>query len=137
MTMDRTRVLIVDDGLIFIEAAAFVLRAAGYDTDSASDAERAIEKIPVFRPHLILMDIQMPGMDGIELTRTLKADAKTQDIVIVAFTSFAKKGDENQLRAAGFDGYVAKPLDVMTLAAEVRFWLEGPGSARASRFMWP
>jgi CheY-like chemotaxis protein len=135
--MDSTRVLVVDDNDIFIEMARFVLEAAGYVVQSAAGAAQALAILPVFRPDLILMDIQMPVTDGFELTRQLKADAATRHIVIVAFTAFAIKGDEALLRDAGFDGYVGKPVDVMTLAAELRFWLEAPPSARASRFVWP
>jgi CheY-like chemotaxis protein len=83
------------------------------------------------------MDVQMPVMDGIELTRRLKADPATTHIVIVAFTAFALHGDAQKLQDAGFNGYIGKPVDVVTLAAEVRFWLEGPTSGRASRFAWP
>ena len=135
--MSLTRVLIVDDNEMFIEMAKFVLAAAAYEVEASSDAGQALLQIPVFLPDLILMDVQMPGMDGIELTQQLKADPATKHIVIVAFTAFALKGDAPMLQAAGFDGYIAKPVDVMTLAAEVRFWLEGPGSARGSHFVWP
>ncbi len=135
--MTQTRVLVVDDNEMFIEMTKFVLNAAGYLVETASSASQAQLCIPVFQPDVILMDIQMPVMDGMELTRQLKADTKTRQIVIVAFTAHALKGDELGLRAAGFDGYIAKPVDVMTLAAEVRFWLEGPASARGSHFVWP
>ncbi len=135
--MDATRVLIVDDNHLFIEMASFVLNAAGNAVDTASDAQQALSKIAAMPPDLILMDVQMPVMDGIELTQRLKADPATRHIVIVAFTAFALKGDTPKLQAAGFDGYVGKPVDVTTLAAEVRFWLEGPVSARASHFVWP
>lgn len=137
LNMSLTRVLIVDDNEMFIEMAKFVLAAAGYEVDGSSDAAAALLTIPIFLPDLILMDVQMPGVDGIELTRRLKADPATQHIVIVAFTAFALKGDASMLQAAGFNGYIAKPVDVMTLAAEVRFWLEGPESARGSPFVWP
>ncbi len=135
--MDLTRVMVIDDHAIFIEMATFVLQAAAFEVRSASDAHEALGVIPAFRPHVILMDIQMPVMDGIELTRQLKADAATKEIVILAFTAFAAKGDARTLQAAGFNGYIGKPVDVMTLAAEVRFWLEGPPSARGSHFAWP
>ena len=135
--MHMTRVLVVDDNAMFIEMTRFVLTAAGYQVDVASSASQALLQIPVCKPDVILMDIQMPDTDGITLTRQLKADPATRQITIVAFTAFALKGDELGLRAAGFDGYIAKPVDVMTLAAEVRFWLDGPSSARASRFVWP
>jgi two-component system, cell cycle response regulator DivK len=135
--MDLTRILIVDDNDMFIEMATFILNAAAYVVESAPDAHQALLKIPVFLPHLILMDVQMPVMDGIELTRRLKADPATAHIVIVAFTAFALQGDAQKLQDAGFNGYIGKPVDVVTLAAEVRFWLEGPTSGRASRFAWP
>ncbi len=135
--MTLTRVMIVDDNEMFIQMAKVVLLGASYDVDASSDASQALLKIPVFLPDLILMDIQMPVMDGIELTRRLKADPATKHIVIVAFTAFALKGDALKLKAAGFDGYIAKPVDVMTIAAQVRFWLEGPASARGSHFVWP
>ena len=135
--MGKTRVQVVDDNEMFIEMAKFVLTQAGYEVETASDAEIAISKIPVFQPDLILMDIQMPVIDGIELTKRLKADQATRKIPIIAFTAYATKGDEHDLKAAGFDGYIGKPVDVTTLAAEVAFWVEGPESARRSRFVWP
>lgn len=135
--MTPTRVLIVDDNPMFIEMASVALAAGGFEVESASDAGRALSQIPVFRPELILMDVQMPGMDGIELTRHLKADPAIRHIVIVAFTAFALKGDSALLQAAGFNGFIAKPVDVMTLGAMVRFWLEGPASARGSHLVWP
>ncbi|EHR72056.1 CheY-like receiver domain-containing protein [Burkholderiales bacterium JOSHI_001] len=135
--MGQTRVLVVDDNEAFIEMTKFVLTAAGNVVDAASDACSALSKIPVFLPDVILMDIQMPVIDGIELTKRLKADSATQNIPVIAFTAHASKGDEHQMKAAGFDGYIGKPVDVMTLAAEVAFWLEGPASARRSHFVWP
>lgn len=135
--MNPTRVLIVDDQAMFIEMATLVLCAAGYEVEASPGATQALLQIPAFLPDLILMDVQMPVMDGIELTRRLKADPATEHIVIVAFTAYALKGDTLKLKAAGFDGYIAKPVDVTTLAAQVRFWLEGPVSARGSHFVWP
>jgi CheY-like chemotaxis protein len=135
--MALTRVLIVDDNEMFIEMAKFVLSAAAYDVETSPDARHALAQIQVCLPDLILMDVQMPDMDGIELTQLLRADPKTKHIVIVAFTAYALKGDAAKLQAAGFNGYIAKPVDVMTLAAEVRFWFEGPESARGSHFVWP
>ena len=135
--MNQTRVLIVDDNEMFIEMAKFILTAAAYEVRTASDANQALLQLPDFMPALILMDVQMPVMDGIELTRKLKDDPATQNMVIVAFTAYALQGDAPKLQAAGFNGYIAKPVDVMTLAAQVRFWLEGPASARGSHFVWP
>ncbi|MBK6851338.1 MAG: response regulator [Burkholderiales bacterium] len=135
--MTVTRVLVVDDIEMFCEMAKVVLDAAGFDTETSCDAQAAQARIGVFQPDVILMDIQMPEVDGIELTRRLKADPATRHIVVVAFTAFAARGDEQGLKAAGFDGFIAKPVDVMTLAAQVHFWLEAPASARGSHFVWP
>ena len=135
--MNQTRVLIVDDNEMFLEMAKVVLTAAAYEVRTAPDASQALLQMPVFLPDLILMDVQMPVMDGVELTRQLKANPATKHITIVAFTAYALQGDAHKLQAAGFNGYIAKPVNVMTLAAQVRFWLEGPQSARGSHFVWP
>ena len=137
LNMDPKRVLVVDDDEAFIEMAKFVLTAAGNVVEAASDSGSAALRIPVFAPDVILMDIQMPVVDGIELTKRLKADPTTQHIPVIAFTAYASKGEGHDLKAAGFDGYIGKPVNVMTLAAEVAFWLEGPESARRSSFVWP
>ena len=135
--MTPPRILIVDDNALFIEMAMHVLVAAGYSAEGAAGAEEALRRIPVFKPGVILMDIQMPGIDGMALTRQLKADPDTRAIVILAYTAFAAKGDELGLKAAGFDGYIAKPVEVTSLVAQIRFWQEGPASARASHVVWP
>ena len=119
-----SRVLIVDDNPPNIALAGYVLNAAGFQVDSAGDGAQALIRIAARRPELILMDIQMPGVDGLELTRRLKADAATRDIVIVAFTAYAMKGDEARMRAAGCDGYLSKPIDVATFAASVQDFLD-------------
>ena|SRR5450631_2319554 len=123
--MTAARVLIVDDNALNVQLASFVLTQAAFETESAADAQEALKLIPVFRPDLILMDIQMPGMDGLALTRMLKADPVTRDIVMVAFTAYAMKGDEVKFRAAGCDGYLRKPIEVLHFADEVRACL-GP-----------
>jgi CheY-like chemotaxis protein len=126
--MDAPRVLIVDDNALNIELVNFVLGADGFEVASALDAEQALARLPMFNPALVLMDIQMPGMDGLELTRRLKADAATRHIVVVAFTAYAMKGDEAKLREAGCDGYISKPIDVGRFAAQVRQHLAGTAS---------
>lgn len=121
-------VLIVDDNAVNVDLASFVLEAAGLRVEAAADAEQARACIARNAPDLVLMDIQMPGMDGLALTRLLKADAATRHIVIVAFTAYAMKGDEAKMRAAGCDGYISKPIEVASFAATVRAHL-GPASA--------
>ena len=84
------------------------------------DAEQALDRLAQWRPDLILMDIQLPGIDGLSLTRRLKADDATRSIRVVAMTAHAMRGDEARLREAGCDGYIAKPIDVATLPDRVR-----------------
>ncbi len=118
--MSANRVLVVDDNPMNIELAKFVLGEDGFLVDTAMDAREALVRIASFQPELILMDIQLPGTDGLELTRTLKADPALKHIVVLAFTAYAMRGDEAKMRAAGCDGYLSKPIDVSTFAASVR-----------------
>jgi CheY-like chemotaxis protein len=116
-------VLIVDDNPQNLKLAKLLLITEGYDARVAVDAEQALTLLEEFTPRLILMDIQLPGMDGLELTRRLKAAPETRGIVIVALTAYAMKGDEDKARAAGCDGYIAKPIDVRTLPQAVADYL--------------
>ena len=131
--MSAKVVLIVDDHPMNIELARFVLEAGGFEVYSAADALQAITGIAARRPDLILMDIQMPGTDGLALTRQLKQDPATRQIVVVAFTAYAMKGDEAKMRAAGCDGYLAKPITVASFAASVRALLDAGPSEHAGR----
>ena len=121
--MTPARILIVDDNALNTELVSFVLDEAGHDIESALSADEAIVSIERFRPQLILMDIQMPGMDGLELTRRLKADPATRDIIVVAFTAYAMRGDEARMREAGCDGYISKPIDVKQFGEQVAKYL--------------
>lgn len=112
-------VLIVDDNPLNLKLVRVLLAAEGYDVRTAVDADGALEVLSTCRPRLILMDLQMPGMDGLELTRRLKADPATRDIVVVAITAYAMKGDEERALAAGCDGYVPKPIDTRALSAMI------------------
>src|SRR5215212_3841320 len=108
-------ILVVDDNAANLKLSRVLLTHAGYDVRTAEDAERAIELLALFTPRLILMDIQLPGMDGLELTRRLRADARTSRILIIAVTAYAMKGDRERALAAGCDDYVAKPIDTEAL----------------------
>jgi CheY-like chemotaxis protein len=108
-------ILIVDDNALNLRLARLLLSGEGYDVRTAGNAEEALAVLAEFKPRMILMDLQMPGMDGLELTRRLKADAATRDITILALTAYAMKGDEERARAAGCDGYIPKPIDTRAL----------------------
>ena len=131
--MSAQVVLIVDDHAMNIELARFVLEAGGFVVDVAANAQQATTCIATRLPDLILMDIQMPGTDRLALTRQLKQDPATRQIVVVAFTAYAIKGDEAQMRAAGCDGYLAKPITVATFAASVQALLAAGPSEHAGR----
>jgi CheY-like chemotaxis protein len=113
--MGGERILIVDDNATNLKLVAYLMKAHGYDVDSALDAEGALEAIGRRRPEVILMDIQLPGIDGLELTRRLKADPSTRDIIIIAVTAYAMKGDQDKALAVGCDDYITKPIDTRAL----------------------
>jgi len=112
-------ILIVDDNPANLKLVGVLLKAEGYVVRVAADAEEAMATLEEFRPRLILMDLQLPGMDGLTLTRRLKAAPSTRDITIVALTAFAMKGDEQKALDAGCDGYITKPIDTRRLPAEI------------------
>jgi CheY-like chemotaxis protein len=114
------RVLIIDDNPLNVELAEFLLTADGFEVDTAADAPAALELLARHRPDVILMDVQLPGQDGLALTRRLKGDPATRGIAVIAFTAYAMKGDEAKMLAAGCDGYLSKPIDVSSFAASVR-----------------
>lgn len=125
-------ILVVDDNAQNLKLARVMLRAEGYDVRTAVDAEEALELLASYTPRLILMDVQLPGMDGLELTRRLKADPARKGIVVIALTAYAMKGDRERVLAAGCDGYLAKPIDTDALSGLVGAMLKSgcPGGSR-------
>ncbi len=118
-------ILIIDDNVANLRLACLLLQGEGYNVRMATDAEEALATLKFFRPHLILMDIQLPGMDGLELTRRLKADSVNRQITILALTAYAMKGDKQKIADAGCDGYIAKPIDTGSLLRVVAQYLRG------------
>ena len=123
--MSSNSILIVDDNPINLKLVRIVLELHDYDVKFALDAEEAMALLQEFRPSVILMDLQLPGMDGLELTRRLKADPTTRNITIVAVTSYAMKGDQERALAAGCDGYITKPIDTEGLPRRVAAYMGG------------
>jgi CheY-like chemotaxis protein len=117
------QILVVDDNPTNLKLASDVLEMAGYSTIKAADAEDAQKILQQTTPDLILMDIGLPGMDGLTLTRKLKADERLQHVPVVALTAFAMKGDEQKALDAGCVGYITKPIDTRTLAQRVSDFL--------------
>jgi CheY-like chemotaxis protein len=121
--MEEQSILIVDDNAQNLKLARVVLANEGFDVLTASNAEDALQLLRTVTPRLILMDIQLPGMDGLELTRRLKADPATEAVRIIALTAYAMKGDDEKAFAAGCDGYITKPIDVERLPEVIRSYL--------------
>jgi CheY-like chemotaxis protein len=113
------RVLIVDDNPTNLKLVAYLVRSQGHDVDTAGDADTALAAIRAHKPAVILMDLQLPGVDGLELTRRIKNDAATRDIAIIAVTAYAMKGDRERALQAGCDDYVSKPIDTRALPATI------------------
>lgn len=112
-------VLVIEDNPANMKLVVFLLEKAGYRVLQAREASTGIDLARAEHPDLILMDIQLPDMDGLAATRLLKADAATASIKIVALTAFAMKGDEENIRAAGCDGYIAKPIHYKNFLAQI------------------
>ena len=122
-------VLVVEDNPANMTLAVFLLNSAGHTVLSATNAEAGLTLAREELPSLILMDIQLPGMDGLEAIALLKGDEATCDIPVIALTALAMKGDEQRIRAAGCDGYIAKPMRYQEFLATVAAQLDqGIGS---------
>ena len=117
--MSGEKILLIEDNAVNRDLTQFLLESQGYEVREATSAEEAFEILKTERPALIVMDIQLPGIDGLEATRRLKDDPVTRDIPVVAVTSYAMKGDREGAAAAGCAGYVTKPIDKATFLGEV------------------
>jgi len=128
--MPGERILVVDDNATNLKLVRIVLQEEGYTVDAAASAKAALDSVRAARPQLILMDLQLPGMDGFALTRLLRQDPTLDDTPILALTAFAMKGDEDRARSAGCDGYLTKPFELESLAAAIRELLAAPRQRR-------
>ena len=130
-------ILIVDDTPVNLKLTRILLVNEGYKVLTAASAEEALELLRAYQPRLILADIQLPGIDGLEMTRRIKQDERTRDTLVVALTAFAMKGDEQRAIEAGCDGYMIKPIDTRSFGSKIRELLdsrpETPATADAPR----
>ncbi len=129
MSTSKKRILVVDDNPRNLKLAFDVLEDAGYEVVEAVNAEEAQSMVDRNLCDLVLMDIALPGMDGLTLTRKIKANERTKHIRIIALTAFAMKGDDQKALAAGCDGYITKPIDIHQLPVQVAEILGGSGFA--------
>lgn len=119
----EVKILIVEDNPTNMKLISNLIKKAAYEVLGAADANAGIAMAREERPDLILMDIQLPGMDGLTATGILKNDEKTRHIPVIALTSYAMKGDEERMTAAGCDGYLAKPIRYKELLQTVESFL--------------
>ena len=124
--MDRRKILVVEDNDMNMQLVEFLLEEGGYDIVKATSGEEALALTRESNggaPDLILMDIHLPGMDGLSVVRAMKADARTARIPILALTAHAMRGDRDRFLEAGCDGYISKPIDVKTFLASIERYL--------------
>jgi|SRR6184192_4158762 len=123
--MAKESILIVDDNEMNLKLLRWLLEKNGYEVHTAGDAKTARASVRAVRPRLVLMDIQLPDIDGLQLTREFKADPDLRDIPVVAVTSYAMKGDRQKSVDAGCDGYITKPIDTRQFPLEIEKYLRG------------
>lgn len=137
--MDRPFILVVEDNPYNLELVQFLLEDSGFEVGSAQEAEELRQVLASRTPDLVLMDMQLPGTDGLTLVQELRAGDQLEEVPIVALTAHALRGDRERFINQGCDGYLAKPIDVATFAEEVRALLErgryrmgSPGAAETA-----
>ena len=119
------RILVVEDNALNIKLFCDLLNAHGHETEPVTDSRDALEAARAFKPDLVITDIQLPYITGIELMEMLRADAELKDVPIMAVTAYSAAGDDERFRAAGAQAYVSKPISVMRFAETVDQLLEG------------
>jgi two-component system, cell cycle response regulator DivK len=124
--MGTNSILVVDDSADNLLLTRLLLESEGFEVRTTEDAAQTLDVLSSYKPQLILMDLQLPGTDGLELTRRLRRDPAWEKVTIVALTAYAMKGDEENALAAGCDGYITKPIDTRTFAALIRGYLDMP-----------
>jgi two-component system, cell cycle response regulator DivK len=123
------KILVVEDNELNLRLFCDLLRAHGYEAEPVRDGREAVERARAFAPHLIVMDIQMPHISGLELIEQMKSDDALKVIPIMAVTAYAAKGDEERIREAGAEGYVSKPISVVRFVQEVGGLLDTASAA--------
>jgi CheY-like chemotaxis protein len=119
----KTLILVVDDNITNLKLASELLEYEKFDVQRASSAEEALRLLKSIIPDLILLDIGLPGMDGFMMTRKLKENPRTKNLLVAALTASAMKGDDSKAYKAGFDGYFTKPINTRIFASQIKEFL--------------
>ena len=131
------KILVVEDNALNIKLFCDLLNAHGHETEPVTDSREALEAARAFKPDLVITDIQLPYITGIELMELLRADDELKDVPIMAVTAYAAAGDDERIRAAGAQAYVSKPISVMRFAETVDQLLEGGRLVEGSSHVQP
>ena len=123
------KILIVEDNELNLRLFCDLLRAHGFEVEPVRDGREALERARAFEPELVVMDIQMPHISGLELIEQMKQEEALAPVPVLAVTAYAAKGDEERIRDAGAEGYVSKPISVMKFVEAVRALLPAPEAA--------
>ncbi len=118
------RILVVEDNDMNMQLVEYLLEEGGFDILKATSGEEALQVTSDTVPDLILMDIHLPGMDGLSVVREMKGNGRTKDVPILALTAHAMRGDKDRFLEAGCDGYISKPIDVKTFIPSIERFLE-------------
>lgn len=122
--MTAGRVLIVEDNPVNLRLAQFLLEKRGFTVRKAGNGTECLTEMAQELPDIVLMDIQLPGEDGLAVTRKIRSDPRLAHVIVVALTAHAMAGDREKILGAGCDGYIAKPVDPQSLAGEVARYLQ-------------
>ncbi len=125
------KILVVEDNELNLKLFCDLLRAHGYETEAVRDGREAVDRARAFVPDLVVMDIQMPYVSGLELIEQMKSDVGLRRTPIMAVTAYAAKGDEERIRDAGAEGYVSKPISVLKFVEAVAGMLEAAAARPA------
>jgi len=128
-----TKILVIEDNSYNLELVTDLLEASGFSVTHARTAEEGLRLARASAPELILMDLSLPGMDGLAATRTLKADPATSHLIVIALTAHAMKGDRDIALQAGCDGYLVKPIDTRTFATKISGYLASVRTRRTAQ----
>jgi two-component system cell cycle response regulator len=123
MGNDMARILVIEDNPANMELARYVLEAFGYTVRAAVDGESGLALARAEPPDLVICDLQLPGIDGIEVAKRLKAQPALARVPLIAVTAYAMVGDRERVLAAGFDGYISKPIDPQTFVPQIAAFL--------------
>jgi two-component system cell cycle response regulator len=135
--MSGTRILLIEDNAINMELMLYMLRAWGHEVATATDAVQGLEMARRNRPQVIISDVQLPGMDGYEFARIVKADPQLRDIPLMALTAYAMVGDRERARSAGFDRYFSKPIEPAAFMTALESVLPDRGAPPVSDVSMP